>query len=124
MKRGCPFLGVRAQRAVGSKRGPSEPWSGSADFSKLSEGAGAWAGIGRVGEWSRRKGKRVAPSPVEQLRKLHASSDCVLVQGKRVALRGKKVPYVSHSKRTTGSDAFALDRNCPKACMSDALHVS
>lgn len=41
-RRGGPFLEFRARRAVGLKRDyPSEPWSGSAGFPKMSQGAGA-----------------------------------------------------------------------------------
>lgn len=41
-KRGSPFLEFRARRAVRLKRDyPSEPWSGSAGFPEMSQGAGA-----------------------------------------------------------------------------------
>lgn len=62
-KEGLPVSRVRGAACGRVEERPSEPRSGSADFSEMSEGAGAArAGIGRPDQWSRRKGKAERPA--------------------------------------------------------------
>lgn len=119
-RRGGPFFRRRAQLAVRLKREfPSSALVRKCWFPEdssgrrcLGRGLTVLPGVG-TGE----KRKRLALGLVEQLVKLHAlSPECVLVRGKRVALRANF--FLSQFEAELGSDAFALIRTVARLICS------